>query len=206
MFYKVFRIFLFFEILTQCGMEEQQLIRLLKQRDRQAYRELFDQYFYRLFSFAVHVVFREDVANDIVQEIFIQLYEKTEVLNYDISLKTYLFNSVRNRCFNYLRDRKVEDRRKSLYAEACIWAETTDCIEEEDVLHHIREALEELPEKCRDICKLRFLEGKKFEEIASELNVSESTIRVQTSRGMEKLRNRFAGEDWNVVLFFMTHR
>lgn len=186
-------------------MEEQQLIRLLKQQDRNAYRELFDQYFYRLFSFAVHVVFREDIANDIVQEIFIQLYEKTDVLNYDISLKSYLFNSVRNRCFNYLRDRKVEDRRKNLYAEACIWAETTDCIEEEDVLHHIHQALEELPDKCRDICKLRFLEGKKFEEIASLLNISESTIRVQTSRGMEKLRNRFTGEDWNVLLFFLAY-
>ena len=90
-------------------MEDEILIKYLRKNDRKAYSILFDKYFERLFTFAVRVVFREDVANDIVQEIFISLYEKSEILNYDLSLKSYLFNSVRNRCFNYLRDRKVED-------------------------------------------------------------------------------------------------
>ena len=83
-------------------MEDEILIKYLRKNDRKAYSILFDKYFERLFTFAVRVVFREDVANDIVQEIFISLYEKSEILNYDLSLKSYLFNSVRNRCFNYL--------------------------------------------------------------------------------------------------------
>ena len=109
----------------------------MRKNDRKAYSILFDKYFERLFTFAVRVVFREDVANDIVQEIFISLYEKSEILNYDLSLKSYLFNSVRNRCFNYLRDRKVEDRRMNLYAEACLWSDNVDWIEEGVVLGEI---------------------------------------------------------------------
>ena len=164
--------------------------------------EILIKYFERLFTFAVRVVFREDVANDIVQEIFISLYEKSEILNYDLSLKSYLFNSVRNRCFNYLRDRKVEDRRMNLYAEACLWSDNVDWIEEEEVLRKIQEVMLELPEKCREVCRRRFFEGKKFEEIAEELGISESTARVQTHRGMEMLRQRFAEYDLAVILFF----
>lgn len=184
-------------------MEDKALIELLRKKDRKAYSILFDQYFNRLFSFAVHVVFREDVANDIVQEIFINLYEKSDLLNYDDSLKSYLFNSVRNRCFNYLRDRKVEDRRMSLYAEACIWSETIDFIKEEDVLSEIRGAMEKLPEKCREICRLRFFEGRKFEEIAEILAMAESTVRVQVARGTDKLRRHFVDGDWDIILFFV---
>ena len=165
-------------------MEDEILIKYLRKNDRKAYSILFDKYFERLFTFAVRVVFREDVANDIVQEIFISLYEKSEILNYDLSLKSYLFNSVRNRCFNYLRSDNV------------------DWIEEEEVLRKIQEVMLELPEKCREVCRRRFFEGKKFEEIAEELDISESTARVQTHRGMEMLRQRFAEYDLAVILFF----
>ena len=172
-------------------MEDEILIKYLRKNDRKAYSILFDKYFERLFTFAVRVVFREDVAN-----------EKSEILNYDLSLKSYLFNSVRNRCFNYLRDRKVEDRRMNLYAEACLWSDNVDWIEEEEVLRKIQEVMLELPEKCREVCRRRFFEGKKFEEIAEELDISESTARVQTHRGMEMLRQRFAEYDLAVILFF----
>ena len=175
-------------------MEDEILIKYLRKNDRKAYSILFDKYFERLFTFAVRVVFREDVANDIVQEIFISLYEKSEILNYDLSLKSYLFN--------YLRDRKVEDRRMNLYAEACLWSDNVDWIEEEEVLRKIQEVMLELPEKCREVCRRRFFEGKKFEEIAEELDISESTARVQTHWGMEMLRQRFAEYDLAVILFF----
>lgn len=184
-------------------MDDKELIKLLRKNDRKAYSLLFDKYFGRLFAFAVHVVFREDVANDIVQEIFIHLYEKSQELNYDHSLKSYLFNSVRNRCFNYLRDRKVEDKRKSLYAEACIWSDNVDCIEEEEVLQQIQTVMAGLPEKCRKICQLRFFENREYEEIAGILNMAESTVRVQVARGTEKLRKHFAHSDWEIVLFFI---
>ena len=80
--------------------------------------------------------------------------------------------------------------------------DNVDWIEEEEVLRKIQEVMPELPEKCREVCRRRFFEGKKFEEIAEELDISESTARVQTHRGMEMLRQRFAEYDLAVILFF----
>ncbi len=183
-------------------LQDQDLVRLLKKSDRNAYSILFDKYFGPLYNFALHMVFREDVANDMVQEVFIALYEKPGILHDRICLKPYLFHCVRNRCFNYLRDRKVEDRRLNLYAEACIWSENIDLIEEEDVLSRVYRAMEKLPDKCREICRLRYREGLKFEDIARILNMSESTVRVQVARGMEKLRQDFSAQEEGIILFF----
>lgn len=97
-------------------MDESILIERLRQNDRKAYADLFDGYFDKLFVFALNMVFREDVANDIVQEVFIAIYEKSVLKNYQGSLKAYLYTSVCNRCYNYLRDAKVEDRNMALYA------------------------------------------------------------------------------------------
>ena len=174
-------------------MEDEILIKYLRKNDRKAYSILFDKYFERLFTFAVRVVFREDVANDIVQEIFISLYEKSEILNYDLSLKSYLFNSVRNRCFNYLRDRKVEDRRMNLYAEACLWSDNVDWIEEEEVLRKNPDVLLlDEPTNHLDIDSIQWLEdflvnnGKAVVVISHDRtfvdNITTRTIEVTMGR------------------------
>ena len=138
------------------------MIERLRRNDRKAYSDLFDGYFDKLFTFALNMVFREDVANDIVQEVFIAIYEKSILKNYQGSLKAYLYTSVRNRCYNYLRDAKVEDRNMALYAEAAVYSDNVDMIDREEILEKIREVLDELPEKCREVCLLRFVHGYKI--------------------------------------------
>ena len=119
------------------------MIERLRRNDRKAYSDLFDGYFDKLFTFALNMVFREDVANDIVQEVFIAIYEKSILKNYQGSLKAYLYTSVRNRCYNYLRDAKVEDRNMALYAEAAVYSDNVDMIDREEILEKIREVLDE---------------------------------------------------------------
>lgn len=184
-------------------MDDKELIELLKKNNHIAYAELFDKYFRKLYVFALNVVFREDVANDIVQDVFIHIYEKSGLSDYSGSLKAYLFTSVRNRCFNYLRDRKVEDRRMNLYLEACLYSDYIDAIEEEEVLRRIWRFMDELPATCRDICHMRWKEGRSMEEIASRLQISESTVRVQLHRGMEKMRRYFEDTDISMILFMI---
>lgn len=184
-------------------MDDETLVELLRKNDHDAYSELFDKYFRRLYVFAANVVFREDVANDIVQDVFIHIYEKSGLPGYSGSLKAYLFTSVRNRCFNYLRDRKVEDRRMDLYLEACLCSDNVDLIEEEDLLKRIWCFMDDLPVTCRDICCMRWKEGKSVEEIASLLCLSESTVRVQLHRGIGKMRRNFEGIDITMILFLI---
>ena len=152
------------------------MIERLRRNDRKAYSDLFDRYFDKLFTFALNMVFREDVANDIVQEVFIAIYEKSVLKNYQGSLKAYLYTSVRNRCYNYLRDAKVEDRNMALYAEAAVYSDNVDMIDREEILEKIREVLDELPEKCREVCLLRFVHGYKYSEISEQLGKNENTV------------------------------
>jgi len=149
------------------------------------------------------MVFREDVANDIVQEVFIAIYEKSILKNYQGSLKAYLYTSVRNRCYNYLRDAKVEDRNMALYAEAAVYSDNVDMIDREEILEKIREVLDELPEKCREVCLLRFVHGYKYSEISEQLRMNENTVKVQLHRGMDKLKHCFADYDFTLILFVL---
>lgn len=180
------------------------MIERLRRNDRKAYSELFDGYFDKLFTFALNMVFREDVANDIVQEVFIAIYEKSVLKNYRGSLKAYLYSSVRNRCYNYLRDAKVEDRNMALYAEAAVYSDSVDMIDREEILEKIREVLDELPDKCREVCLLRFVHGYKYSEISEQLGMNENTVKVQLHRGLEKLKRCFSDYDFALVLFVLT--
>ena len=179
------------------------MIERLRRNDRKAYSDLFDGYFDKLFTFALNMVFREDVANDIVQEVFIAIYEKSILKNYQGSLKAYLYTSVRNRCYNYLRDAKVEDRNMALYAEAAVYSDNVDMIDREEILEKIREVLDELPEKCREVCLLRCVHGYKYSEISEQLGMNENTVKVQLHRGMDKLKHCFADYDFTLILFVL---
>ena len=185
-------------------MDELILIERLKRNDRNAYSELFDGYFDKLFTFALNMVFREDVANDIVQEVFIAIYEKSVFAGYKGSLKAYLYTSVRNRCYNYLRDVKVEDRHMALYAEAAVYSDNVDVIDEEEILEKIRQVMDQLPDKCREVCLLRFVQGCKYSDIAERLSMNENTVKVQLHRGMEKIKESFSNYDFALLLFVMS--
>lgn len=180
------------------------MIERLRRNDRSAYSELFDGYFDKLFTFALNMVFRKDVANDIVQEVFITIYEKSVFSNYRGSLKAYLYTSVRNRCYNYLRDAKVEDRNMALYAEAAVYSDNVDTIDEEEVLEKIRQVMDELPDRCREVCLLRFVHGYKYSDIAEQLSMNENTVKVQLHRGMEKIKESFSNYDFILLLFVMS--
>ena len=138
-----------------------------------------------------------------MQEVFIAIYEKSILKNYQGSLKAYLYTSVRNRCYNYLRDAKVEDRNMALYAEAAVYSDNVDMIDREEILEKIREVLDELPEKCREVCLLRFVHGYKYSEISEQLGMNENTVKVQLHRGMEKLKRCFSDYDFTLVLFVL---
>lgn len=188
------------------------LLKKLSSGDRSAYSELFDRYFDRLHAFASNMVFRDDVAADIIQEMLIRLYEKPVTFTDMGALQSYLFTTIRNRCYNYLRDLKVEDKRMLLYVQAAALSENLDITEHEDVLadlniddvlKNVEQIIGLLPERCSEICRMRLIERKKYTDIAQQLNISENTIKVQIHRGMERLRKHFASAYTALSLFLV---
>ncbi|MDE5611306.1 MAG: RNA polymerase sigma-70 factor [Odoribacter sp.] len=178
---------------------ENNLIYRLQQKDRRAYMELYDTYFKRLHRFALNFVFDYEVANNIVQVVFISLYENIAHLNLNVNLGGYLMTMVRNRSLNYLRDRAVEDRYKILYLEAVEQTETLEWLDDEELIEKLRNIIEKLPEKYRQICELRFYRNMKYSEIADSLSISETNAKVQVHRALQKIKEFLADEDFQII-------
>lgn len=187
-----------------CG--EDMLARLKRKEDK-AYIQLFDLYYVRMFRFAESFVLDEEVAKDIVQQVFVSLYERMATLPDDTNVGGYLCVAVRNRSLNYLRDQDIEDQNKILYLRALNEAECMDWLEDEELITRIRSAISSLPEKYRRICELRFYHCQGYKEIATELSISENMAYVQVHRLIQKLRDSLKGdheEALYLLLFFET--
>ena len=120
--------------------EEKDFICRLKNRDNEAYIRLYDLYFSRLYRLAVHLVYGEEEAKDIVQQLFVDLFEKPVRLEGVRHLGAWLCMAVRNRCLNYLYVQDIEDKRKMLYLEAINEAGMAGGrrVDKENPDHHIR--------------------------------------------------------------------
>lgn len=172
----------------------------LKRRDETALSVLFDTYYEKLYLFAEKYIYDSDKAHDIVQDVFLKIWENAERLELTSSIQHYLFASVRNGCLNYLKSLQIEDRNNRKYAEAYIESQNVDMVDDEELLARVRQVLDELPEKCREVCLLRFVEGYKYAEIAVRLDMNENTVKAQLHRGMERLKQAFAAYDYVLVL------
>lgn len=170
-------------------VDYKKLIRRLEKRDAKAFKELFDKFFEHSYSLALSYVLDSDIANDIVQEVFISFYDRSSVLSAISNLPAYITISVRNRCLNYLRDLDLEDRNMRLYYEHILCVSTDDDSEElSELTKKLEKVMPYLPESCRRICEMRFKGGMKIKSIAEELNLSVSTVKVQLHRAVSKIK------------------
>ena len=167
--------------------------------------------FSRLFLFAKEYVLFDEEAENIVQDIFLMLWEKREALRVDVSLTAYLFTLVKNKCIDFLRHQMVEqmysENVKHEYNEElnvklfALESFDHDFSSEEDIETLLRNAIDKLPERCRLIFIKSRIEGKKYKEIAEELNLSVNTVEGQISIALKKLREEL--KDYLPLLLFL---
>lgn len=160
-------------------------------RDHEAFAQLFTQYYRPLYRFAAHYLRDEEVARDIVHDLFLWLYENTGTIIVRTSLKSYLFACIRNRCINFLRSVKVRDAYNRGMFEAHLASGTVEFIESADLTEQAAAVIDSLPEGCLSVFRLRVFEGYKFSEIARELSISENNAKVQMHNAVRILRQRF---------------
>ena len=183
--------------------EDRSYISGLRKRDTRTYEVVFKKYYQPLVMFVVRHIGDEDVAKDIVQDIFFKLFERGHSLPDNFQLKSWFYRVARNAAVDYLRHLQVEDKYKFLMAEGMIHIPDIDEEIDEQVYAKVNLAIESLPEQCRLIIKLNVLEGKKYQEIAEELGITINTIRTQVSRGYKKLREILAEEVGTSVLIYI---
>ncbi|MDP4678939.1 MAG: RNA polymerase sigma-70 factor [Cyclobacteriaceae bacterium] len=170
------------------GQDECLIITEIQNRNVQVFESLFHDFYQPLVRFAEGIVFDPQLAEDIVQNLFIHLWENCHNIEIKSSLKAYLFMSVKNRCLNRLKELQIRDKNKLLYLEAML--NSGQMYEDFDplLLDKLNSGLDQLPEKMAEIVKLKYLEGNKLKEIATQLNISENTVKKQLLRAKDKLR------------------
>jgi RNA polymerase sigma-70 factor (ECF subfamily) len=171
--------------------------------DHKAFETLFKEYYPFLCSFAKKYVADVDSCKDIVHNVFLNLWNKKDVLHTETSLKSYLFKSTHNRCLNHIRDSKKIIHHDVLTDNSAIpaYIESTDYLEQSELEIRIKNSIDGLPEKCRQVFMLSRFEEKKYSEIADQLGVSVKAVEAQMSKALKILREKLV--DYLVVLWFL---
>jgi RNA polymerase sigma-70 factor (ECF subfamily) len=170
--------------------------------DKNAFEELFREYFPPLMSFARKILLDEDDAREVVHNVFINLWEKREKIDLSTSLKSYLFTSVHNRSLNVIRDRKKFSS-EEVPETAGEW-DVSAQIESMELEEKINNAIKSLPEKCRQIFELNRFDGMKYSEIGLQLNISVKTVENQMSKALKILRDKLL-KHLILVLWLVIH-
>ena len=184
------------------------LLEALQKGEEKAFVYLFDRYYEGLLNYAGRIVRETELAHDLVQEIFCKLYEDHVNLNVHLSVKSYLYKSVYNSCLNEIKHQKVvrnyADREllDFYFSEIMQTPEAELALLGEDINNALREAIDKLPERCREVFMLSKLEELSNKEIAERLNISVKTVEVQMTKALFRLRKEL---EWLLSLIFFVN-
>ena len=165
-----------------------------------SFSELYLIYYPKLVRFAKEFVMSEEEAENITQDVFTDLWEKRESMNHIENMNAYLFRLVRNKCLDYLKhkvfeQKYVENVKASFEIELNLKLQSLDRFDAVSYTHLtlptsdlIRDAINSLPKRCRDIFLLSRMEGLKYREISERLGISVNTVECQMGIALKKLR------------------
>ena len=174
----------------------------VKAGDQKAFEQLFSIYFARLNDFAKNVVRDDVISQDIVQEVFVKVWESSAEIE-SINLEAFLFRLVRNRCIDYIKHIKVVNNRiqevnisskyEELYRIDFIGNEPYVLIELE-LKAKIERTIQGLPERCREVFIMSRMDGLKNKEIAEKLDINIKNVERHINRAMQSFRQNFSEE------------
>jgi len=186
---------------------EEQFTIALNNGDLKVFEEVYTLYFKPLHVYAGIIVKDETEAEEIVQNVFMKIWEKKERIEIQTSLKAYLYKAVYFDSLNLLKHQKV----KSSYQTHSTYvmknskaASATDQLLHRNLEDRLRTALNELPEQCRTVFQLSRFEDLKYREIAGRLQISEKTVENHMGKALKILRLKLA-DFVTVMVLVMIH-
>ena len=162
------------------------------------FEEAYTSYYSRMKRFAMAYVIREEDAENIVQDVFYDLWEKKQDLRSFVHLNSFLFVTLKNRCIDFLRHKTMEQRaineiQREYQRSLKLKFESLDVLNDKLLADPnldgiLQKAIDQLPEKCRRIFFMNKMEGKRQKAIAAELDLSIHTIESQMAIAYKKLK------------------
>ncbi|WP_405609111.1 RNA polymerase sigma factor [Polaribacter sp. Asnod1-A03] len=170
----------------------------LKNGDQAAFKVVFDTFYERLHAFSYKYVLDSYAAEEIVENIMLHIWEKRDKLDTINNIKPYLYTSVKNASLDYLKKVKKVIPLNTSHNNISMF--DTYVIEEETHSLLIN-AIDLLPEKCKDVFKRCCIEGHKYKDVAEDLKISVNTVKSQRARAIQILREEL--KDYPSCIFFI---
>ncbi len=185
-------------------MNEDFLITGLREHNQQVFDYVFHEYYSSLCYYASQFIENHKDIEDLVQELFVTIWEKGEQLYIDSSLRAYLFVAVKHRCISHLRKQKSAEKYED-YLKSVL--ETNhNAVEQQYTERELREmidqAVENLSPKCAEVFRLSREQGFSNQEIADQLSMSKRTVETHISNALRSLRAELQ-ENWAVSLLVL---
>lgn len=174
----------------------------LRRGNQQVFEAIFHRYYEELGRYAMRFLADPEEARDLIQAVFIRIWEKRESLPSPLNLGGYLHTSVRNACLNRLEHDKVRLQYQGQQQHVASPLDHTpqDYLEAHETAEKIRSALGSLPERCRQAFLLTRQEGMSYREVADKMGISVKTVEVQVGKALKHLRSHL-GETLVILLW-----
>ena len=179
--------------MTAGGESERDLLARIARGDRDAFEQLFRDHYAALVRFGEGLLRSREVAEDVVQEVLLNLWRQRETVRVDDSVRAYLYRAVRNRSLNQIRNERVRREAVPVLALALESRESEAgdaALLETELEAAVRAAVAELPPRCREVFELSRVRGLKYAEIAEALGISIKTVETQMGRALKALRDK----------------
>lgn len=174
-------------------MTDHELLDELRKGSETAYDAIFRAHYARLVRLAQGMLGELAPAEELAQDVMLELWRRRASLRVETSLQAYLFRATRNRTLNYIRHEKVAQRGAAFAApDLAAPAVGERGIIEDELETALNRAMRELPPRCREVFELSRVQGLKYTEIADALGISVKTVEAQMTKALRVLREHMA--------------
>lgn len=164
----------------------------IRSGDVKAFEAIFASYYQPLCHYSMKFIRDPDEAEEVVQDMFVRFWNKRNELNITVSLKSYLYQSVKYACLNRLKHQKVVRAHEQHHIRQSSANEDSDVLVEQELEDKIQASLEKLPPERKKIFLMSRNEELKYKEIAEKLNISIKTVENQMGKALKLLREELA--------------
>ena len=172
--------------------QDEQIALRLSKRDEAAFEQVFKTHYKNLHAYAFTILKDEDEAEEMVQQVFFKLWERSEHLSFSGPIAAYLYRAVHNESLNFIKHQKVKAGHQ-LHVAYSMKNKTEHGqgkVMRKELENKFREALNELPEQCRTVFQLSRFEDMKYKDIADKLNISIKTVENHMGKALKLLRTK----------------
>ena len=186
---------------------EQDILSAIRDGNERAFESVFRQYYAPLCRYARQFLSDSDEAEEEVQAMFLAVWEKRDELYISVSLKSYLYRAVHNRCLNRLKHASVreEHREHTRYLGEATVESPMQMLLGDELTVLVQRAIQKLPEQCRLAFTLSRFEELKYNEIADQLGISSKTVENQIGKALRILRTELSEYLPVLLMWLLSH-